>query len=384
MIKKANYIILGSTGRNTGKTEFACRLIERYSKTHTVYGVKVTTIRRDEGGCPRGGSGCGVCSSLNADFEITEEKSSGSVKDTHRMLQAGAGKVFWLKVFKDALPQGVDALLKLLPEDAMMVCESNTLRTIIEPGLFFIIRNMADKSVKPSCADVIQHADKIIGFNKMAWDFTPDRVHIKDQTWIMREKATAIILAGGKSIRMGGDDKSLLPVDGQPLIAHIVDQLQGHFDEIIIGSNDPGKYKFLNLRIIQDIEKDKGPLMGILSCLKASSSEVNFITACDIPVMNTKLILDMIQVAKDAEIVMPVSGDNNYEPLYALYKKSIIPAAEIILKNQGRRIIELLNDAKVRFFDFEHSNWYENLNRKDDYLKFIKTRENKQCFREVS
>jgi molybdopterin-guanine dinucleotide biosynthesis protein A len=384
MIKKVNYIILGSTGRNTGKTEFACRLIERLGKTHSVYGVKVTTIVRDEGGCPRGGTGCGVCSSLNEDFEITEEKTSGSVKDTQRMLQAGASRVFWLKVFKDALPQGVDALIKCLPDDAMVVCESNTLRTVVEPGLFFVIKNMTEKSVKPGCADVIQYADKIIEFNNMAWDFIPERVHVKNHTWIMREEATAIILAGGKSTRMDGEDKSLLPVEGQPLIAHIAGQLQGHFDEIIIGSNDPGKYKFLNLRIIQDIEKDKGPLMGILSCLNASSSELNFITACDIPVMNTKLIHDMIQVSKEAEIVMPVSGDNNYEPLYALYKRSIIPTAETILKNHGRRIIELLNYAKVRFFDFEHSTWYENLNRKDDYLKFIRSRKTKQCFRHVS
>lgn len=384
MIKKSNFIILGATGCNTGKTEFACRLIKRLSATHSVYGVKAISIKRDEGACPRGGTGCGVCSSLNSDFEIVRETVADNVKDTQRMLEAGAEKVFMLKVFTDSLRQGVDALMEQLPESAMVVCESNTLRNIIEPGLFFVIKNLAENTIKPSCAAVIQHASKIIEFNKFSWDFPPDRVHIKENAWIVRENATAIVLAGGKSSRMGGEDKSMLPIDGRPLIAHIVDQLEGHFDEIIIGSNDPDKYNFLNKRVVPDIEKDKGPLMGILSCLKASNSELNFITACDIPTMNTKLIHDMIQVAGDSEIVMPVSGENNYEPLYAVYKKSIIPAVEKILKNNGRRIIELFNYSKVHLFDFEHSNWYENLNRKDDYIKFIKAQESKQCFRDVS
>jgi molybdopterin-guanine dinucleotide biosynthesis protein A len=384
MIKKPNFIILGATGRNTGKTEFACRLIERFSITHAVYGVKAIAIKRDEGACPRGGTGCGVCSSLSSDFEIVEETTAGNIKDTQRMLEAGAKKVFMLKVFKDSLRKGVDALMEHLPESAMVVCESNTLRNVIEPGLFFVIKNMAEKTIKPSCAAVVQHASKIIEFSNMSWDFPPDRVHIKDNAWLVREKATAIVLAGGKSSRMGGEDKSLLPIDGQPMIAHIVDQLEGHFDEIIIGSNDPDKFKFLNKRVVPDIERDKGPLMGILSCLKASGNELNFITACDIPTMNTKLIHDMLQVAGDYEIVMPVSGETNYEPLYALYKKSIIPTIEQILLNNGRQIIELFNYSEVRLFAFEHSSWYENLNRKDDYLKFIQTQETKQCFRDMS
>jgi molybdopterin-guanine dinucleotide biosynthesis protein A len=384
MIKKANFIILGATGRNTGKTEFACRLIKRFSGTRSVYGVKAIAIKRDEGACPRGGAGCGVCSSLTSDFEIVEETIASNVKDTQRMLKAGAEKVFMLKVFKDSLQQGVDALMKQLPDSAMVICESNTLRNVIEPGLFFVIKNTDEKTIKPSCAAVIQHASKIIEFSNLSWDFSPDRVHIKNNAWLMREKATAVVLAGGKSSRMGGEDKSMLPIDGRPMIAHIVDQLEGHFDEIIIGSNDPDKYNFLNKRVVPDIERDKGPLMGILSCLKASNSELNFITACDIPTMNTKLIHDMIQVADASEIVMPVSGESNYEPLYALYKKSIIPTIEKILRNNGRKIIELFNYSEVHLFDFEHSSWYENLNRKDDYLKFIKAQETKQCFRDIS
>ncbi|MBE0637262.1 MAG: molybdenum cofactor guanylyltransferase [Bacteroidales bacterium] len=382
MIPKPSFIIIGSTGRNTGKTEFACRLIKTWSVQQEVYGLKVTTINKKEGKCPRGGEGCGVCSSLVGDFEIIEETGLDGEKDTSRMLVSGAKKVYWLKVSSTALDKGIDALLKLIPDDVAVVCESNGVRNVLEPSIFLVIKNLKDKTIKPNCARVIRYASKIIEFDNMSWNFPPERVILKNNAWMVREKATAIVLAGGKSSRMG-EDKSLLPVNGKPLIAHIVDQLRDRFDEIIIGANEPEKYAFLNLRVVTDVEKDKGPLMGIYSCLQASNNAVNFITACDIPVMNTKLISDMIQLADDVDMVLPVGEENHYEPLFAVYNKSVIPSAETVLNNNCRRIIGLLNFAKVRFINFENSNWYENLNQKADYLNFIKVVETRDCYREI-
>jgi molybdopterin-guanine dinucleotide biosynthesis protein A len=381
MIRKPNFIIVGSTGRNTGKTEFACRLIKQYSNQYTVIGVKVVAIERSEAeSCPRGGKGCGVCSSLNNDYEIIEEKVIDPTKDTSRMLIAGAKKVFFLKVDKNCLHEGVNALLKLIPKNAMVICESNSIRKAIEPGLFLVIRNAEDKVVKESCSEVIDYANKVIEFNNMSWDFNPDRVLIKDNQWITREKASAIVLGGGKSSRMG-QDKSLLPINGKPLIQHIIDQLEGHFDEIIIGANDSQKFSFSNRKVVPDLEKDKGPLMGIYSCLKESNNDVNFITACDIPEMNIKLIKNMINLSENFDIVMPQTDNDKHEPLYAVYRKSVIPNAEKILGSDGRRIIELLNNSRVRFINFQDQAWYQNLNVKDEYLQYIKKSKEKLCNR---
>lgn len=371
MILKSNFIIIGSTGRNTGKTEFACRVIKSFSKKHLIVGVKVTAIDCSEGGCPRGGDGCGICSSLTERFTISEELKINTAKDTSRMLQAGAHKVLWLKVDKKFLLEGVNALLKLIPDNALAVCESNTLRTVLDPGLFLVINNISDNHIKKSAAKVIELADKVIGFQDLTWDFLPGQLMVINNQWTIKEKATAIILAGGKSSRMGGTDKSLLPVNGRPLILNIVKQLELYFDEIIIGANNPEKYEFLNIRIVPDIEKEKGPLMGILSCLKSSSNEVNFVTACDIPVMNIPLIRKMINLSGNADIVMPVRGTENYEPLFAVYKKSVIDVAEIILKNNGRRIIELLGFVKSTFIELSDTGWYVNLNKKEDYFRFV-------------
>jgi molybdopterin-guanine dinucleotide biosynthesis protein A len=375
MIVKNNFIIVGSTGRNTGKTEFACRLIKQYSKEYRIIGVKVVAIERnDDESCPRGGKGCGVCTSLKSDFEISEETIIDNTKDTSRMLTAGASKVYFLKVDKDYLEKGFNALLKIIPEDAMVIIESNSIRKVFESGLFIVIRNAEDRAVKESCAEVIDFADKVIEFNNMSWDFEPDRILIKNNKWIIREKSTAIVLAGGKSSRMG-EDKSLLPVNGMPLIQHIIQQLDGHFDEMLIGANTPENYSFTKLRVVKDIEKDKGPLMGIYSCLQQSENDINFITACDIPEMNIKLIKNMINLSANFDIVMPVSGEGKHEPLYAIYRKSVLSRAQQILSSNGRRVIELLNGSKVKLIDFSDQKWYQNINIKDDYLEFIKDRD---------
>jgi molybdopterin-guanine dinucleotide biosynthesis protein A len=381
MIRKPNFIIVGSTGRNTGKTEFACRLIKQYSNQHKIIGVKVVTIERNETeSCPRGGKGCGVCNSLQSEFEITEETVIDPSKDTSRMLMAGANKVYFLKVDKNCLENGINALIELLPNNAMVICESNSIRKVLEPGLFLVIKNAEDKVIKESCAEVIKFANKVIRFNCKSWDFNPDRVVIKNLEWIIREPATAIILGGGKSSRMG-EDKSMLPINGKPLIQHIIDQLEDHFDEIIIGANSPDKYAFTGKRVVPDQQIDKGPLMGIYSCLCASNSDTNFITACDIPEMNIKLIKNMINLSGQYDIVMPQADGDKHEPLYAVYKKSVIPHAENILNSNGRKIIELLKTSKVKFVDFKDQSWYQNLNVKDDYLQYIGQSKVKLCNR---
>ena len=80
MIKLDGMLMIGSAGANVGKTELACELIRKFGKSADIIGIKVTAIKEKDGQCPRGGFGCGVCSSLEGDFCITEEKNSKSGK----------------------------------------------------------------------------------------------------------------------------------------------------------------------------------------------------------------------------------------------------------------------------------------------------------------
>jgi hypothetical protein len=187
MTVKSNILIIGSTGRNTGKTEFACRIIEKHSAQKEIIGVKIIPVDKNEGNCHRGDEGCGLCDSLTGDYEIIEEKTTDSPKDTSRMLKAGAKKVYLLIVDRNSLEKGINAVLGILPDQALIVIESNTIRKVIEPGLFIVINKISNNSVKNSCAEVIDFADKIIEFNKMNWDFQPDKVLIQNGSWEIKE-----------------------------------------------------------------------------------------------------------------------------------------------------------------------------------------------------
>jgi molybdopterin-guanine dinucleotide biosynthesis protein A len=83
----------------------------------------------------------------------------------------------------------------------------------------------------------------------------------------------------------------------------------------------------------------------------------------------------MINLSANFDIVMPVSGEGKHEPLYAIYRKSVLSRAQQILSSNGRRVIELLNGSKVKLIDFSDQKWYQNINVKVDYLEFIKDRD---------
>jgi hypothetical protein len=187
MIRVPNMILIGAAGRNVGKTEFACELIKRYHSTETVVGVKITTIREMDGKCPRGGDGCGVCTSLTQDYMITEESCGPEGKDTVRMLNAGAHQVLWLRVLKEALEEGVAALMKRIPNDACLVCESNSARLVIDPGVFIVVKEKGNDTIKKTCEAVMDRATTMISFSDMSWDITPGRFEFNEGTWIYHE-----------------------------------------------------------------------------------------------------------------------------------------------------------------------------------------------------
>jgi len=162
MIKLDGMLMIGSAGTNAGKTEFACSLLSRFGGSNNITGIKVTAIEERDGQCPRGGEGCGVCSSLDGAYSITEETDSSSGKDTARLLAAGAGRVFWLRAMKAHMKDAATSLLDIIGPDAISICESNSLRHVVEPGLFLIVENNDQKVWKDSALQVKTYADRIV------------------------------------------------------------------------------------------------------------------------------------------------------------------------------------------------------------------------------
>ncbi len=152
-------LLIGSTCRNNGKTTLAVELIKSWKSSFTVIGLKVTTIEERDGKCPRGGEGCGVCASVKGNFEIVEELNTDANKDTSILLASGAEKVYWLKTLSSHIYEGMKELMQIIPSNALIVCESNSLRNVVKPGVFIMLDNRGDLPAKKSARKVAAMAD---------------------------------------------------------------------------------------------------------------------------------------------------------------------------------------------------------------------------------
>ena len=266
MIRLENMLMIGSSGSNVGKTELACALLRQVGGTHRIVGAKVTAVASREQSCPRGGQGCGVCSSMDGECRIAEETDRCSRKDTGKLLTAGADKVYWLRVLRTHLQQGLSALLEVVGRDSTVICESNSLRQVVEPGLFLIVDRTDRPAWKRSAQQVRQHADRIVLSDGKSFDLDLDRIRLVGEgpptrnyalgtptRWRLTEDATAVVLAGGRSRRMG-TDKSMLPIDGRPMVEHICQQLSGTFTRVLISANDAEKFSFLGFDVVRDCD----------------------------------------------------------------------------------------------------------------------------------
>ena len=363
---RPDILMIGSAGRNAGKTLLACDLIRRYASAQPLVAIKVTTIKEESGVCPRGEDGCGICGDFHGRYDLAQVHDGPPNKDTTRLLESGAAKVFWLRVRDEHLAEGIEATLKLIPDGQPAVWESNSARRVLTPAAFLVLREKGKARIKESCQRVMDDADRILDFDGTGWDLSPDRITFSAGRWHIRQAAAAIVLAGGKSRRMG-QDKNFLKIQGRPMIEHIVVQVSPWFDEVFIGANDPTKFSFLQRRVVPDREPGMGPLMGLLSCLAESRHELNFVTACDIPTLDSHFLMRMIQAAEGYDIVIPLSPDQRPEPLLAVYRKSVCASAEQVLQRGGRRMSDLFDLVKVKTVTMPESGWYRNLNTMEDY-----------------
>lgn len=193
-IYRPDMLMIGSFARNSGKTELACRIIRRHADEAPVVGLKVTTVEQTDGRCPHGEAGCGVCSSHAAPWVVSRELDREPPKDTCRLLASGAHEVYWLRVLRSALADGAAGLLSHVPEGRLSVCESNRLRTVVEPGLFLQVRTADADSCKPSALAVAHLADLIVASDGRSFDLDLGRISLVRGQWALRREACAVVV----------------------------------------------------------------------------------------------------------------------------------------------------------------------------------------------
>jgi molybdopterin-guanine dinucleotide biosynthesis protein A len=154
----------------------------------------------------------------------------------------------------------------------------------------------------------------------------------------------AVLLAGGRSSRMGSD-KAALVVDGQPLWQRQLATLRAlHPRELFISGRSDGPYATAGVEIVEDTIPGLGPLGGIAVALRYSASPLVVILAIDLPAMTPDFLGAML---KGGRALVPQNA-RYFEPLAAVYPKSALPIAEEMLRDEDRsmqRFVRRLVDA---------------------------------------
>ena len=154
-------ILIGATSRNSGKTTLALQIIDHYKNKVPIIAFECIAIQDHGDICPRGGKGCGICHGLNGNFDITEEEQYGE-KDTMLLKKAGAEHVYLIRSLKKHMKDALEAALRLVPKDTLVICESNSARLVVEPACFVLIKSNTATHVKPTAKVVIEYADFIL------------------------------------------------------------------------------------------------------------------------------------------------------------------------------------------------------------------------------
>ncbi len=192
----------------------------------------------------------------------------------------------------------------------------------------------------------------------------------------MRNDITGIILCGGKSSRMQ-TNKALLKLGDKTVIEIVAEKLKSIFNEVLISANDTKEYDFLKLPVVNDIFIGKGPLAGIHSALKYSSTEKNFIISCDMPLISVELIKYFINLNSEKSILLPKSY-RRIQQLCGIYSKSVLDEIENIFKlsekdkNIKGSVYELLERVPIELIYVDDLNIYNkniflNMNSPEDY-----------------
>ena len=157
-----------------------------------------------------------------------------------------------------------------------------------------------------------------------------------------------VILAGGRSTRMGAD-KAMLDWHGAPLVGHVASIVAKAVDGPVVVVAAAGQVLPEGMWVVRDREPGRGPLMGLLTGLEALAGEAEtaFVCAVDLPFLTTEAIRRPLDaLACGAQAAVPVVAGVR-QPLAAAYSVEVAGYAEARLAEDRRSLMGLLEDLRV-------------------------------------
>lgn len=172
-----NILLIAGTGRNTGKTTLACEIIKQTSVKQHVIGLKIS---------PHFHGGTKSLKPIveTENYNLYEETLNDSTaKDSSKMLASGAAQVFYIEVLDEYILEAFLRLMKHMPENCAIVCESPALRKVIDPGLFIIVDNISQQNKKQDVLLRKDSADFFIETDKTELADIVSQISLSSTCW---------------------------------------------------------------------------------------------------------------------------------------------------------------------------------------------------------
>lgn len=171
----------------------------------------------------------------------------------------------------------------------------------------------------------------------------------------------ALVLAGGKSRRMNGNNKAFLKYENKSFIESIIDQLTG-FQNIYISVDNKEKYRNLNFTLVEDMYKDIGPMGGIYSALKMIEEKYIVVIACDMPKIKKEFI-DFLcdSITENIECIVTEDEKGRICPLGGIYSKDLIGKIEKMIEEKDYKLLNLIRRANSKIIPLSETNFNKNI-----------------------
>lgn len=181
----------------------------------------------------------------------------------------------------------------------------------------------------------------------------------------MIDDITIIILAGGKSSRMG-EDKGLMSLYEKPMVEYVIEVAKKITDHIIIVSDNPN-YKKFGFPVFKDLVKEVGPIGGIYTGLKKSDKHQNLILSCDVPYVSEDLLRFLYLQSENQDVTIPEFAGRSHQ-LIGYYTKDCTLVLKKQIEEKQLKIQDAFGKLNVHFVDANHfpESVFRNINSKQD------------------
>ncbi|MET0070173.1 MAG: molybdenum cofactor guanylyltransferase MobA [Candidatus Thiodiazotropha sp.] len=168
-------------------------------------------------------------------------------------------------------------------------------------------------------------------------------------------EVTAVILAGGRGRRMGGEDKGLIELNGEPLIQHVITSIAPQVGQILINANrNQARYQAFGYPVVADsLLNYQGPLAGFIAALEAITTEDMLTLPCDGPLVPADMVERLYQARQAASADIAVAHDGKrLQPVHALIPKRLSESLHHYLDGGDRKIDLWYERHRVVHADF--------------------------------